>query len=233
MKKLHYTLQYVDAKKTVRAGHEMQITCEMIIQNCITWGIEEVLSFLDKLAIGKYGKFYERLKGPEIIEAIRKYEADERADVLVELHKNHPTDFGDPNFDIKQIEYKGKLFEKYPGMTIQEIYAAQCRERQNKAMGGLISKANEIIQRKTNENKQEAEYVHSEAQRIFEKLNGNESLTVEEKIFCRRHDIPVLPDLLAKIDIARARSAGMNPERLEKHFEEIDKKKREQIENGI
>lgn len=77
----------VDAKKTLATDEEMRFTCRAILDEHPTLKIEEVRVIFDYIRMGKFGKLYERLKTAEILECIRQYEGNQRAEVIERLHE--------------------------------------------------------------------------------------------------------------------------------------------------
>ena len=96
--------RFVDAKRTITTTDDLTFTVETIIDNYPALTLEELRIICDKMKRGECGKFYERLKLPEIEAAIRDYEANERADVLENMHREHRT--GNRVDDPAQIKYE-------------------------------------------------------------------------------------------------------------------------------
>jgi len=96
--------RFVDAKKTISSTPDLVFTVETIIDNYPALKLEELRLICDKMKRGECGKFYERLKLPEIEAAIRDYEANERAEVLENMHKHKPTT--ERVSDPAQIKYE-------------------------------------------------------------------------------------------------------------------------------
>ena len=74
------TVEFIDAKKTLNV-EQVLLTAEAIIQNNPTTTLEELRLVCDGMKTGKYGKFYERLKTQEFIEALNANETA-RAELL-------------------------------------------------------------------------------------------------------------------------------------------------------
>jgi len=133
IKKLVDVISYVDANKTIRGDENLIATSDMILEYALTWNIEEILRVLDRLKLGHYGKFYERLQGPEIIEAMKIYELNERGDIM-EAIKN----------DMKVTEDYSVL--ELPELKKRlEIYE---HRKEMKKLSEIAKKADELINRK-------------------------------------------------------------------------------------
>lgn len=72
----------IDANKTLQSDEELQFCCRSILEEFPAIKVEEVRLCFDMIRQGKMGKLYERLKTPEIMEALRKYEGDVRAPIM-------------------------------------------------------------------------------------------------------------------------------------------------------
>lgn len=76
----------VDAKKTITTDEELNFVCKVILKDHPTLKLEEIAVCFDNIRAGRYGPLYERLKGAEILLALRKYEGEERAEVLERIN---------------------------------------------------------------------------------------------------------------------------------------------------
>lgn len=72
----------LDAKKTLSTDEELLFTCRAIIAEHPTLKLEEIAVCFDMIRMGKFGKLYERLKTAEILECLRQYEGDTRAEIM-------------------------------------------------------------------------------------------------------------------------------------------------------
>ncbi len=133
-KKLIEVITYVDANKTIKGDENIISTVLMILEHCKTYNIEEIIRVLENLKMGVYGKFYERLQGPEILDAIRQYEENERCDIF-EAHKNDEKQ--NINYDVMELPEFKKKFEKYE------------EDKKNEVLIDAINKASELIDKKT------------------------------------------------------------------------------------
>jgi len=84
---VHNTVKFIDAKKTLDEGG-MILTAEAILRENPTLTLEEILLTCQGMCLGKFGKFYERLKAQEFLDCLNKTEAN-RADFLEQMHRNH------------------------------------------------------------------------------------------------------------------------------------------------
>ena len=72
----------VDANKTLATDDELRFCCRSIIEDFPALKLEELRACFDMLRAGKFGKLYERLKTPEILEALRRYEGEVRSPIM-------------------------------------------------------------------------------------------------------------------------------------------------------
>lgn len=79
-------ITFVEAKKTLDKAEDIAFTAEGIIDAFPTLKLEELKLCTNRMKLGYYGKYYERLKAAEFIEAIQKHEV-ERAEYLEQKHK--------------------------------------------------------------------------------------------------------------------------------------------------
>jgi hypothetical protein len=98
---VHNTVKFVDAKKTLdEAG--MILTAEAIVRENPTLTLEEILLTCQGMCLGKFGKFYERLKAQEFLECLNQTEAN-RADFLEQMHRHKDITRGVT--DVSQIKH--------------------------------------------------------------------------------------------------------------------------------
>lgn len=79
-------ISFVDAKKSLEREEDIFFTADAIIEEFPTLKIEELKLVCKRLKLGYYGKYYERLKAAEFIEAIQQHEG-ERAEYLEQKHR--------------------------------------------------------------------------------------------------------------------------------------------------
>jgi hypothetical protein len=79
-------ISFVDAKKSLEKAEDIAFTAEGIIESFPTLKLEELKLVCKRMKLGYYGKYYERLKAAEFIEAIQMHEG-ERAEYLEQKHK--------------------------------------------------------------------------------------------------------------------------------------------------
>lgn len=72
----------VDAKKTINDDESLAFTCRAILEEHPTLKMEELVIVFNYIRMGKFGKLYERLKTAEILECIRIYEGETRAEIM-------------------------------------------------------------------------------------------------------------------------------------------------------
>ena len=78
----------VEAKTTIRDFTEAKEVGREIYRQFPTLRIEEMQEVFDGIVFGRYGKYYERLKAAEFIDAFRQHEAsEERLRVFETAHK--------------------------------------------------------------------------------------------------------------------------------------------------
>ena len=63
--------RFVDAKRTITTDEDLIFTVESVIENYPALTLEEFRLIVDGMKRGQYGKYYERLKLPEIENAIQ------------------------------------------------------------------------------------------------------------------------------------------------------------------
>lgn len=76
---------FIDAKKTLRGVEDILLTAQAIETQHPTIKLEELRLVFQGMMTGEYGKFYERLKTPEFLDAIATFEG-KRADHLERIH---------------------------------------------------------------------------------------------------------------------------------------------------
>ena len=69
-------------KTTIASDEELIFCVRSIIEEHPTIKIEEIRACFDMIRKGKFGKLYERLKTPEILEFLRRYEGEVRCDII-------------------------------------------------------------------------------------------------------------------------------------------------------
>ncbi|MAP81910.1 MAG: hypothetical protein CL526_12585 [Aequorivita sp.] len=89
--------KFVDAKRTITTDEDLIFTVETILEGYPALTLEELRLIVDGMKRGQYGKFYERLKLPEIEAAIQQYEGTTKAQVLERLHVHKTVERGASN----------------------------------------------------------------------------------------------------------------------------------------
>tara|TARA_R100000353_G_scaffold165731_1_gene126959 strand:- start:28 stop:462 length:435 start_codon:yes stop_codon:yes gene_type:complete len=118
--------KFVDAKRTITTDEDLIFTVETILEGYPALTLEELRLIVDGMKRGQYGKFYERLKLPEIEAAIQQYEGTTKAQVLERLHVHKTVERGASNpekitfqpqtlADVRRKQW----FEKFKPTTTQ------------------------------------------------------------------------------------------------------------------
>ena len=93
LKEVGRLVREVDANKTIRDNDELTECCDAILEDHPTIKIEEVAHCFQLIKRGKLlPKIYERLKTKEILDALRQYEGELRAEVMERTHEAKMTD---------------------------------------------------------------------------------------------------------------------------------------------
>jgi len=79
-------IKFIDAKKTIETDEDLIFTVESIISDFPALKLEEIVVVFQEMKQGKWGKFYERLKTPEILEIFRTFEG-QRSELLERLYR--------------------------------------------------------------------------------------------------------------------------------------------------
>lgn len=77
----------IDANKTLSTDEELRFCCRSILDEHPTLKLEELRTCFNMIRQGKFGKLYERLKTADILECLRKYEGEVRAEVMEQMHR--------------------------------------------------------------------------------------------------------------------------------------------------
>jgi hypothetical protein len=88
MKEVASLCKEMDMNKTITTDDEMSFVCRTILDDFPAMKIEEIRLALNRIRKGEV-KLYERLKGPEILLALKEYEGIVRAPILEELNRMH------------------------------------------------------------------------------------------------------------------------------------------------
>ena len=79
-------IKFIDAKKTIETDEDLIFTIESIISDFPALKLEEIVIVFQEMKQGKWGKFYERLKTPEILEIFRTFEG-QRSELLERINR--------------------------------------------------------------------------------------------------------------------------------------------------
>ncbi len=110
----------VDANKTMNQG-ETQECVEVILIDYHWMKLEEIFYVFQKIRRGDYGKLYERLKMPEILNAICEYDLDERERYVIKANAKH-----------KEVEKEPIISNDIPAAEMYENYLEAKEKEANK-----------------------------------------------------------------------------------------------------
>jgi hypothetical protein len=79
-------IKFIDAKKTIETEEDLMFTIESIIEDFPALKLEEIVVVFQEMKQGKWGKFYERLKTPEILDIFRTFEG-QRSELLERINR--------------------------------------------------------------------------------------------------------------------------------------------------
>lgn len=82
------TVDFIDAKKTLRNVDDIILTAQAIEHDHPTLKLEELALVARDMKAGRFGKFYERLKTAEFLDCICQFEG-QRAEHLERKHTRH------------------------------------------------------------------------------------------------------------------------------------------------
>ena len=84
-------VQRIEAKTTIKSDDEAKEVARELYRAFPTLRIEEMQEVFDGMIFGRFGKYYERLKAAEFIEAFKQHEASEqRVQIFESQHKKYP-----------------------------------------------------------------------------------------------------------------------------------------------
>jgi hypothetical protein len=173
IKELNDLLEFVDANKTLSTAKEIEFTVTAIIEDYPAMSIEEVILVFSRIKKGEYGRYYERFKTPEILEAIRLYESEDRAEMLEKHNQRY------------KLEEMSKSNEDVANNETALHYLKKWKENVLKAKMLDISKEVKKIQ----DHKQRLSFFEDnelQYKLVCEKVNEGFDLTNEEKVFMNK-----------------------------------------------
>ncbi len=75
-------IKELNAKTTISGDAELIFCCNSIMEEHPTLKLEELRECFTMVRKGKFGKMFERLKTPEILEYLRRYEGEVRVEIM-------------------------------------------------------------------------------------------------------------------------------------------------------
>lgn len=87
----------MDANKTLKSDQELAFCARSIITDHPTLTLEEIGLAFNMIRQGKFGKLYERLQTAEILECLRRYEGEVRANMIEERNKQQKSQLHEPS----------------------------------------------------------------------------------------------------------------------------------------
>jgi hypothetical protein len=102
-------IKEIDAKTTINSDEELIFCCNSIVEEHPTLKLEELRSCFTMIRKGKFGKLYERLKTPEILDFLRRYEGEVRVEIMErrvhsdKIEKQAETEFSIGESGLKEV----------------------------------------------------------------------------------------------------------------------------------
>lgn len=96
-------IDYLDYNKTFRNEDDYFEAVSYLINEFPAMKLEEWKIICLNLKAGKYGKMYERLKLPELVEIFQTFEG-QRADMMKKIHDQQKEDIQAPSIDIDLLK---------------------------------------------------------------------------------------------------------------------------------
>ena len=124
----------LDCKTTISSDSELKFCCRSIIEENPTLTLEEIRVCFDWIRKGKYGKLYERLKTPEILDCLSKYQGETRAEILEQKAREQKKEMVEKTEESLEplglVELYDSLKTKEPEQKKQGI-GTRLREKNN------------------------------------------------------------------------------------------------------
>ena len=111
-------IKELDMKTTINSDEELIFCVNSIIEEHPTIKLEELRACFNMIRMGKFGKLYERLKTPEILDCLCRYEGEVR--VLIMEKKMHEQKFTKQEETVEAIGASG-LKDVVDKMVIEPI----------------------------------------------------------------------------------------------------------------
>lgn len=137
IKELNDLLEFVDANKTISTAEELTFTVTSIIEDYPAMTVEEILLVFSRIKKGQYGKYYERFKTPEILEAIKSYESEERPQILKEHNQRFKQE------EMRQLKPDEIVDENKNTDKFLTIWRAKISESKQAKLKKAVQKSNE------------------------------------------------------------------------------------------
>ena len=103
----------VDASTTIRNDEELAHVADALMMEFPAMTIEEWEEIFHRIECGKFGKLYNRLKLPELMDCARQWEGIRATEVLERGHR--------PDFDPFRRSSQGQSKRKALMLTVQDI----------------------------------------------------------------------------------------------------------------
>lgn len=179
IRELSDLLDFVDANKTLSTAEEIAFTVTAIIEDYPAMTVEEVILVFSRIKKGKYGKYYERFKTPEILEAIRLYESEDRAEMLEKHNQRHKLEeMSKSKEQVANNETALQYLKKWKHNVLKSTMVDVSRK---------VKKVEQHKQRLSFFKDNEVQY-----KLVCDKVNEGLDLTNEEKVFMNKCGINIL-----------------------------------------
>jgi hypothetical protein len=168
-------LKFVDANKTLSTAEEIEFTITSIIQDYPAMTVEEVILVFSRIKKGEYGKYYERFKTPEILEAIRLYESEDRADMLEKHNQGHKQE------EMKKLLSSELIANNKTAAAFLKLWKENVLKDKTLKVDKGIKEVKELKQRLSFFEDNELQY-----KLVCDKINSGIDLSQEEKVFMNK-----------------------------------------------
>lgn len=180
IRELSDLLDFVDANKTLSTAEEIAFTVTAIIEDYPAMTVEEVILVFSRIKKGEYGKYYERFKTPEILEAIRLYESEDRAEMLEKHNQRYKQE------EMKKPE-KEEIADSKTALDFLKMWKENVLKHKWVKDDKGIKEVKEHQQRLSFFEDNELQY-----KLVCDKINSGLDLSQEEKLFMNKCGIDLL-----------------------------------------